>query len=284
MPAATRIADAVATTRARASAAGRGPALGLAQSRPEHPEAGLINFTDISAPTVVDPEQTIQVRAEVENNARSSGVLNDDGCFTGTGTESGHRIRVIGRLDGTEATDSMCHLATGLLSGPNYRDYTVQLPAPSSPGDYDIELLAVGADTDQLIDQTFRPLTVRDLSDPDPDPPPSDPDPDPEPPSPSPGLLSRLVTLLASLADVARSGIETLGDIVRGLYELLRSAGETIVDALRRVASWLGDNPVLLAAVATVAFVIAPKAVDFVIDNFTPIGWIKRIAGVVIPF
>lgn len=265
MPVASRVTDAVATTRYRAS---------QRQTRPTHPEANQINIADISAPTVLDPGATAQVRVQVANAALSSGVLNDDGCLNGA--NSGHQIRVTGRLAGVDATDAMCHTASGVLSGPNYRDYTFQLPAPDDPGDYDIAITVVGDETGQLMDDAFRPLTVRDPAAGDPPDPDPQPDPDPSPDPPAPGLLARLAKLL-------REGLSAVGEIVERIYGLLVSAGETIADALRRLLAWIGDNPLLIAAVATVAFVIAPAAVDFVVGNFTPIGWLQSAAGAIIP-
>lgn len=283
MPPTRRIADAVATTRARASLAGTGPGLTAAQTA-SHPDATGISIVDATAPSSLSPSQEFAVGVSVSISAAPATPVDTSQDFCNLGfPQVGFQTAVTADTLGDSDTETACARAPTFYDeafGQAFEsEFRLSLTAPETPGDYSVDVTVSGGTSDLLMAQETLPFTVVDNSpDPAPDPSP-DPAPDPEPAPPSPGLLARLIEYLET---VVTRAIDTFEDIVLAFRDLLVGIGETVYDALLRLAEWIGDNPILLAVLATVAFYVAPRAVDFVFNNFTPAGWIDRIVSSVL--
>lgn len=283
MPATSRIADAIATTRARASLAGSGPRLGARQTA-GHPDATGISISNATAPSRLSPSQEFDVGVSVTIGATPATPVDTSADFCNIGfPQVGFQTVVEADTFGDSDTERACARAPTFYDVPFGQEFTTEyrlsLTAPESPGDYSVDVTVTGDQTELLMAQETVPFSVIDDSPaPSPDPNPA-PEPDPDPEPPSRGLLARIIEYLET---VVTRAIETFEDIILAFRDLLVGIGETVYDALLRLAEWVGDNPFLLAVIATVAFYVAPRAVDFVFENFTPIGWLDRIVSTVL--
>jgi hypothetical protein len=235
--------------------------------------------------TRVDPGDRIPVTVEL-TNFDTVGPFNDDWCspedLVGLPPNPAQTdITVTASLGNVSATDRKCIENDEIGVPPGEETYNMTVAAPQSPGEYTLGIDVSGTNTGITVASTGIDIEVEG-SEPDPEPDP-DPDPDPEPdptpqpsPSPDPGLLARL---LQSAREFFGRVINGVVDFVYAVRDLIVRAGSAVADLLRSFGSWLSDNPLLLAAVLTVAIVIVPRAVNFVFNNFTPLGWLKRVAS-----
>ena len=273
MSASRAAARTVARSRARHRLSG--PALGFEQST-DHEIADEVTIVDVTLPRTVDPGEEIDAVVEVETNApppvfQVGPIAPPDKCLTdGLNPEIGWLMETTLTLGDDSDSGTACK-SSGRARAPNVVEYDLSVTAPTEPGSYDYEVTVAGANTGDVMDVEFVPLTVRD----------PDPDPDPDPDLPSPGLLQQLLNALrgalSGLGSGILSAIEEVTDLINRIIDWFVERGRAIIAALRDLAAWLGDNPLLLAAVGLAAFVVVPRVAGKVF-SLTPIG---RVLGLV---
>lgn len=256
-----------------------------------HPAASSIEVADLTVPSQVDPDEQVSGHLTVRLSEPSSGIGVDqpDRCTVswtgnqGFNVRTGVAFREVPGVDlQTECMDAPSQ-AEETIGHEKFTEQSFSLQAPHDPGEYDLEVVLSGADSGLIMDQQFRPITVRgDNGD--------SGDGGDNGDNGGGGVWSNLLGVMRQLLDTVGSGFETLGEAIRtvggvlnnaidSVRELLVRAGSAIRDVAVRAASFVADRPLLLFVIIMATFGVAP-ALGETLLSFTPVG----VAREIVPF
>lgn len=268
---------------------------GIAAQQPTHPSASGIEVVDTSIPSTVDPGETTTGTFTIELSVPSfgPGFSRPDYCSLGLTTIGFNILSGVTFAGASVGADLNAEClrtpsqADSLLGVTYSHQIAFEQVAPTTPGEYDIEIRLTGDDSGMIMDQEFVPIeVVGDGQDPPTDP---DPDPDPDPPG-SGGIWGRIIGLFREVVSTVDTGFETVADAIEAtadfllgaldrLVELLRSAGRGLREIVFGLFGLVKDNPLLLALLVIAVFGVAPALGESLVA-LTPVG----VARELIPF